>query len=340
MTPQARKKENKYKKDIDLFYKNVRYIALSYAKIRPRFSFIIDFYNLMKQEVEINGKITDNYLEYKSILLELIISNSNELKSIGKKTSFVVLFDDDLCDIFELGLKKIIELSHTSERINEQIQSIYTILYDGQIVLKGVKSPSREIYEGNIILKDVEEPLFDVMAKLSIANISSIEHIINELIRFLEFHGRVDLDLNSSKSRYSYDNVVDIFDHIQNRKEVARPTAPQPMPSGKIPAEPDTLPSPSASGALDTDQAQSLRFTFKGALNRAAMANALTEIMNRRDLSVRKTAVAAGVGTQVIQRIASGDATIDKSMEVLEKLGCGFRVTIESDEPTGFQPEM
>jgi hypothetical protein len=111
------------------------------------------------------------------------------------------------------------------------------------------------------------------------------------------------------------------------------------MPSGKTPAKPGTQPDNTARGTADTPDGNSLRFTFEGALNRSSMANALNEIMNQRNLSVRKAAIAAGVGTQVIQRIASGDATIDKSLEVLRNLGCGFRVIIDADVAGNDLPE-
>lgn len=84
----------------------------------------------------------------------------------------------------------------------------------------------------------------------------------------------------------------------------------------------------------DEDKKQAaLAPVFEGALDRAALAEALLWVMKKRDLSVRKAADAAGTSASVISSIKSGEASLDKAAEVLENLGfeVGFSIHPRSD---------
>jgi len=72
---------------------------------------------------------------------------------------------------------------------------------------------------------------------------------------------------------------------------------------------------------------------FEGELSREAVAETLKSVMQQRGLSVRMTAAAAGVGAKEIQRITSGEATIDKGLKVLSELGCRLHFRAEPIEP-------
>lgn len=76
-----------------------------------------------------------------------------------------------------------------------------------------------------------------------------------------------------------------------------------------------------------------LPLTFEGSLDREAMARALEIVMQEKSLSVRRAAELAGTGSKDIQRISNGEATIDKSIDVLKKLGCNFVIQIAGNEP-------
>jgi len=71
---------------------------------------------------------------------------------------------------------------------------------------------------------------------------------------------------------------------------------------------------------------------FEGELDRDAMAEALSAAMKEQGLSVRKTAAAASVGTNDIQRIGKGTATLDKAAEVLSNLGYELHVEVRKAE--------
>jgi predicted XRE-type DNA-binding protein len=73
---------------------------------------------------------------------------------------------------------------------------------------------------------------------------------------------------------------------------------------------------------------------FEGELNREALAETLRLVMEQRGLSVRRAAALADVQAKEIQRISSGDATIDKGLKVLSELGVTVHFKAEPTEPS------
>ncbi|MAM06636.1 MAG: hypothetical protein CMF05_04010 [Hyphomonas sp.] len=96
-----------------------------------------------------------------------------------------------------------------------------------------------------------------------------------------------------------------IYPNTDQILEVARPTAPKLLNDGDQPT---------------------IKQVYEGALDREAMSRALEAVMVEKGLSVRSAAEAAGVNKTDIQRIKSGDATLDKSTQVLRALGVGIEV--------------
>lgn len=77
---------------------------------------------------------------------------------------------------------------------------------------------------------------------------------------------------------------------------------------------------------LSAGDKPTIKQIYEGALDRTAMARALESVMTEKGFSVRAAAEAAGVNKTDIQRIKSGDATLDKSAQVLKALGVGIEV--------------
>lgn len=113
--------------------------------------------------------------------------------------------------------------------------------------------------------------------------------------------------------------------------EVAQPTAPQDMTNGDEPppeAKPETQLDLTARGTPITATSE-LRAHFRRALTVDDMAAIMKRYIEQTSHSYRKIGEDVGETHVHISRIANGKASVEKSMEVLEKLGFEFDLHID-----------
>lgn len=190
------------------------------------------------------------------------------------------------------------------------------------------ESPSIEVIERKAPLLGEGEPSVDSIEisinknEITAKNHIELQNILKEIINKngYEILDDVMITVHKSGDIASYESIFSRGNVVYLNNKEARPTAPNTVPDGD--------------DNLGLKEAGTLTLHFQGALNRAAMTDSLHAVMNERNLSVRKAAEQAGVGAKMIQRIMTGDTSIDKSIEVLEKLGCSFEVRVSTVKPT------
>lgn len=98
---------------------------------------------------------------------------------------------------------------------------------------------------------------------------------------------------------------------------------------------------PSAQGTISDAQSDlsddkpdgvELSAVFEGRLDREAMARALEAVMSARKLSFQAAADIAKVHRNDVRRAASGQASVEKSCEILRELGCEVEVVVRKSE--------
>lgn len=155
--------------------------------------------------------------------------------------------------------------------------------------------------------------------------------IPNELDDLVLDHYRMNVSKKiKSIFNLEFDTIL-LMEYLKNQinnNKVAQLTAPSPMPTGQTPTEPETQ---SDNTALGTSNklVPELRADFSRALTPNDMAEILARYIDMHSISIRQVARNADVNHAVISKILKGNASVEQSLKILEKLGFTSQHSIE-----------
>lgn len=123
-------------------------------------------------------------------------------------------------------------------------------------------------------------------------------------------HELGNLLIPKEQQRLPTGEVIDLDTTDQSDYRVRRPKAPEKLSDSKL------------------DKTNNVKPIFEGSLNRVSMAEALKIVREKTGLSIRGAADAADVDKKDIQRVEAGEATLDKSKDILLELGYDLQVQL------------